>query len=118
MENGSIVWITIAIHSDLRDFCGSTGEVNQGNRMRRTQDEERDDDWQDEGWDDETDEDSDDGYIPCPHCGETMLEVADHCPACNRWITSEDLPRKQYSWWVVVVILILLLMMVLSGVPF
>ena len=82
--------------------------------MRRTEDEESDDNWDDEEWDD----DSDDGYVPCPHCGETMLEAADHCPACNRWITREDLPQKTYSWWVIAVILMLLLTMGLSVVPF
>jgi len=79
--------------------------------MRQTEEE-------DDGWYDDSDEDPDDGYIPCPHCGETMLEAADHCPACNRWITSEDMPNKGQSWWVVVVILILILTLVLSVLPF
>ncbi len=81
--------------------------------MGQTEDCESDDD----DWYDDTDEESVDGYIPCPHCGETMLEAADHCPACNRWITSEDLPRTKHSWWVIALILILLLTMVLSVVP-
>jgi uncharacterized OB-fold protein len=77
-----------------------------------------DQDSEDDDWGDDTDEESDDGYIPCPHCGETMLEAAEHCPACNRWITNEDMPKKRSSWWVIAVILILLVTMVLSVVPF
>ncbi len=80
--------------------------------MRQTEDNESDD-----GWYDESDEEPDEGYIPCPHCGETMLEAADHCPACNRWITAEDMQRKQNSWWVIAIIVILLFTMVLSVVP-
>ncbi len=74
----------------------------------------RDDD-EDEPWDDEED---DDGYIPCPYCGGTMLEAADYCPACERWITSEDTPAKRYPWWVVVIILVLIATIVLSVVRF
>jgi hypothetical protein len=82
------------------------------NPTQRTRDQDSDDD----DWNDDTDEESDDGYIPCPFCGETMLEAADHCPACDRWMTSEDTPARQHSWWVIVVILILLLTTVLSAV--
>lgn len=82
--------------------------------MRESPDNEDDESW-DEDYDDD---DDDDGYIPCPHCGETMLEAADHCPACNRWITSEDLPRKRHPWWVVAMILLLLAMIILSVLRF
>jgi hypothetical protein len=78
--------------------------------------EQRDDDDDDIAeWDDDPDDES--GYIPCPHCGETMLEAADHCPACDRWITSEDVPRKRQPVWVVAVILILLATIILSVLP-
>ena len=74
-------------------------------RMGQTQYDDDEDGWPD---------DEDDGYIPCPHCGEPMLEAADHCPACNRWMSKDDLPRKQHPWWVVVVILALLAAMMIS----
>jgi RNA polymerase subunit RPABC4/transcription elongation factor Spt4 len=59
--------------------------------------------------DDGNNNDADDGYIPCPYCGETMLEDAEHCPSCNRWITSEDLPRKPLSLWMAAIIVLCLL---------
>ncbi len=80
--------------------------------MRHSPDDDDDDDWQ---GDEEVD--SDDGYLPCPHCGETMLEAADHCPACNRWITNEDPPNKRHPWWIVAVVLILLATIVMSVLP-
>jgi uncharacterized protein (DUF983 family) len=75
-------------------------------------DEDHEDD--DEDWDD----DDDDGYIPCPHCGESMLEAADYCPSCDKWITSEDLPAKSHSWWIVAVVLIVAGMILLSAIGF
>jgi hypothetical protein len=72
--------------------------------MRDENDDIDEDDWRDD----------DDGYIPCPHCGESMLEAADHCPACDRWISSEDLPAKRHSWWVLMVIVALLAAMIVS----
>ena len=63
------------------------------------------------------DDEEDDGYIPCPYCGETMLEAADYCPACERWITSEDTATKRRPWWIVAVILILIATFVLSVLP-
>ena len=68
-------------------------------------------------FEDDEEEEDDDGYIPCPHCGETMLEAADYCPACERWITSEDAPPKRRPWWIVAVILILIATFVLSVLP-
>ena len=70
-----------------------------------------------EEWEGDDGDDSDDGYIPCPYCGETMLEDAEHCPACNRWITSEDLPSKGHPWWIVAVVVILIAVMILSVLP-
>ncbi len=61
------------------------------------------------------DDDDDDGYIPCPHCGETMLEAADYCPACDCWITSEELPAKRHSWWIVLVVLALVAAFAMSA---
>ena len=78
--------------------------------MRRAPDvDDDDDDWPD---------DDDDGYVTCPHCGEMMLEAADYCPSCDRWITSEGLPPKRHPWWIAIVILVLLAMIILSILPF
>ena len=78
--------------------------------MTRSDEDEVDEEWH--GGDD----DSDDGYIPCPHCGETMLEAADHCPYCDRWITNEGLPAKRHPWWIVAIVLILVFVLVMSAV--
>ncbi len=75
---------------------------------------------EDESWQDEPDDEEDDGYVPCPHCGGLMLEAADYCPECRRWITSEDVSqrqRRQQPMWIVVVVLILLATIVLSIFP-
>ena len=63
------------------------------------------------------DDDDSDGYIPCPKCGETMLESADYCPACKEWITSEDITKRKHSWWVIAVILLVVGMMILAILP-
>lgn len=67
---------------------------------------------------DEDEDEQDDGYIPCPHCGELMLEAADYCPSCERWITSEEISQTRRPWWIVVVILILLATFVMTVLPF
>ena len=54
-------------------------------------------------WDDDLDEDDpDDGTIDCPYCGQTMLEAADYCPSCERWMSEEDLPKPVQPLWIVV----------------
>lgn len=70
-----------------------------------------------EDWQDESDDDYENGYVSCPHCGGTMLEAADHCPSCNRWITREDLPQKRQPWWIMIVVLILLATLIMSVLP-
>lgn len=73
-------------------------------------DDDSDDDWQD-------DDDSDDGYVPCPYCGETMLEDAEYCPACDRWMTNEELPARRHPWWIIIVALVLIGLIVVSVLP-
>lgn len=60
-----------------------------------------DSDWEQDEWDEsDTDEESsdqdedDDGYVPCPHCGEQMYEDAGYCSSCQTWISREDSPQK------------------------
>lgn len=66
---------------------------------------------------DAADDDFEDDYRSCPHCGRTMLEAADHCPGCNRWITREDLPQTRQPLWIVIVALILLATFVFAVLP-
>jgi hypothetical protein len=67
----------------------------------------------DDDWDEE--DTGDDGYVPCPYCGETMLEDAEYCPYCERWISSEDIPRKPWPIWMVVMIVLCLAGLILSA---
>ena len=41
----------------------------------------------------------DDETIPCPYCRRPVYEQAEICPHCNRFISSEDVPRR-LPWWV------------------
>ncbi|HEX4414836.1 MAG TPA: hypothetical protein VH107_14475 [Lacipirellulaceae bacterium] len=47
---------------------------------------EDDEDWYDEESDDEP-------TVPCPECGEPVLEISDRCPACGYWLTDSDRQR-------------------------
>ncbi len=79
-------------------------------RHRSRNDDDDDDD-------DESDNDNDgddDGYIPCPHCGETMLEDADYCPSCERWITDGETNKPRSPAWVLIVAAVLLGFMLMS----
>ena len=60
-------------------------------------------------------DDDDDGYIDCPHCGETMLEDAEYCPSCDMWITDGAPKKRPYYWWVVAVVLILIFTIVMRA---
>ncbi len=72
----------------------------------------------DDAWDDEgngNDDDFDDGgddepTIPCPYCGHEILEDSPHCPACERYISSEDSPGPKKPLWVVLTAVVCLLM--------
>ena len=64
--------------------------------MRNNDSDESDSDW------------GDDGYIPCPHCGETMLEDAEYCPSCDRWMSEEETSKPKSPAWVMIVAAVLL----------
>ena len=66
----------------------------------------------DDDWDDDAD---DDGYVPCPYCGESIYEEAGYCSACDRWISNEDKPRKSMPAWMILIILLLVAVFVLSA---
>lgn len=71
----------------------------------------------DEYWDEDGD---DDGNVSCPYCGEVMLEAAEYCPACDRWMTDEEqVPRKPLPLWAVVLLILLLLIVLIAALrPF
>lgn len=76
-----------------------------------------DDDEDDDAWDDAGDgnDDFDDGgddepTIPCPSCGHEILEDSPRCPACERYISSEDSPGPKKPLWVVITAVACLLM--------
>lgn len=59
-------------------------------------------------------DDWEDSYVKCPHCGEMMLEDAEYCPYCDRWMTQEETRPGKLSPWAVVVVLILIATMVVA----
>jgi hypothetical protein len=51
-------------------------------------------------------EDGDDwGEQPCPHCGASISELAQQCPACGDWITTGSAKGRGWLWTVVGVLL-------------
>jgi len=70
------------------------------------------DDDDDDDWEQDTE---DDGYVPCPYCGEQMYEEAGYCSACDRWISREDAPGTSMAPWKVMIILMLLGTMILGA---
>ena len=62
--------------------------------------------------DDEKDGDFDSATQECPHCGEEISEYAEQCPACDRYLSKEDVPpRTEHPRWVVVTAIVLLVPM-------
>lgn len=82
---------------------------------RRFEDDDQDDDWGNEGsWDDDLDEDpddDDDNTVPCPHCRRQILEEAERCPYCERYLSDEDTVTFTKPWWVIITSLVLLYVM-------
>ena len=69
---------------------------------------------EEEDWDnDDLDADlADDGSmdtLPCPYCGEEMLEDSPQCPACGNYISAEELPYYRQPMWVVITAVICLI---------
>jgi hypothetical protein len=46
----------------------------------------------------DTGEDDGPAEIPCPYCRKEMSELAEVCPHCGSYISSEDAPRRR-PWW-------------------
>lgn len=45
------------------------------------------------------DEDDEAETVACPHCRREILEDAERCPYCGRYITDEDLRKSGKPWW-------------------
>jgi predicted nucleic acid-binding Zn ribbon protein len=93
--------------------------------MARTRPREPDDDDPDD-WDDDYDAardyDPDDpetypaglyvdnspDTIPCPYCKAEIIEDAEQCPRCGRYLSDEDAPRQRGGTWIILMILALL----------
>jgi hypothetical protein len=52
----------------------------------------------DEDWPDDGDEEP---TAPCPHCGREVLEDAERCPFCERYLSKEDAPPGRKPWWII-----------------
>jgi hypothetical protein len=52
---------------------------------------------EDEDYDDS---DDDDLCIPCPFCGERILEESERCPSCERYLSKEDAAAASKPWWI------------------
>lgn len=61
------------------------------------------------------DESSDDDpvIVPCPYCGEEILEDAPQCPACGNYLSEEDRPREKKPPWILVGVVICLVIALL-----
>lgn len=51
--------------------------------------------WEDTEPDDDTTDD-------CPHCGASIYDDAERCPACGEYLSREDAPPRGKPWYVVV----------------
>jgi uncharacterized paraquat-inducible protein A len=75
---------------------------------------EDDEDWHDDSEDEPT--------VPCPECGEPVLEIADRCPACGYWLTESDRQRLSrhaaLPAWVKLTAAVLLLVMLIGLATF
>ena len=76
--------------------------------------EEDESDWDEDDYDPEDSETypsglyDDDGpaTVPCPHCGAEIIEDAEQCPKCGRYLSEEDSPStgKSGAWWILVLL--------------
>jgi hypothetical protein len=69
-----------------------------------------DDEWGDDTaeYGGEADDSGDEPTVPCPSCGQDILEDSPRCPHCERYISTEDHPGPAKTTWVVVTALICL----------
>jgi hypothetical protein len=71
---------------------------------------EETDDWDDDDLDADLSDDDGEPTVPCPYCGEEMLEDSPQCPTCGNYISAEQLPYYRQPMWVVVTAVICLIL--------
>jgi uncharacterized paraquat-inducible protein A len=74
--------------------------------MSRFEDADDEDDWDDASAD--GDDSGDEPTLPCPYCGEEMLEDSPRCPSCGQYISAEDQPSPRRPLWVIATALLCL----------
>ena len=53
----------------------------------------------------------------CADCGAEIIEDAEQCPKCGKYLSAEDSPGsgKSGAWWVIMVLLLLATLMLVVG---
>ena len=74
----------------------------------QSREHERDNDEDDDDLPYSEEDDDDDLCIPCPHCGERILEESERCPYCERYLSKEDAPRVRKPLWIWVGVIVCL----------
>mgnify|MGYP007086393869 FL=1 len=57
---------------------------------------------------DDEDDDSDDGTVACPACGEPMFEDSPRCPTCGEYVSADGASSSPRPTWIVVTVLVCL----------
>jgi predicted nucleic acid-binding Zn ribbon protein len=93
--------------------------------MPRNYDDKEADDFEKDDYDPDESESypqglyEDDGpaTIPCPHCGEDVLEDSERCPNCEMYLSREDSPGKSRKglWMILAVFALLAVLMWIVG---
>ena len=74
-------------------------------RLFKPEDAWNDDDPEDPEYPDYDDDDDEEPVIPCPHCQREILEDAERCPYCERYLSREDAPPSVKPWWLIIGVL-------------
>ena len=72
-------------------------------RWEPDEDDETDDDW--------SEDESDDGLMECPYCGEEMYDDSPRCPACGRYLSTEDGGEEKKPPWIMITATVLIVLM-------
>ena len=81
----------------------------------RDDDDETDDVLDEHELPDEADRDEHDDPVetPCPYCGAAVSELAEVCPRCGNYISSEDAPpARKPKWFLIGLALCLIVVLV------
>jgi predicted nucleic acid-binding Zn ribbon protein len=53
--------------------------------------------------------------VPCPYCRTEILEDAEQCPRCGRYLSREDAQPRRSGTWIILMILALLAAVILMA---